>query len=344
MDKIPVAIVGATGMVGQRFISQLINHPKFFISEIASSSKTAGQYYGDVVSWKLNTPLPDSIKNMRLLKGGDPLQSQIIFSSMPASPAVKIEKKYATEGHYVISNSSAYRMDTKVPLVIPEVNPDHILMVRKQGTSGGIITNCNCAAMFLSLVIAPLHYNFTVTSVQATTLQAVSGAGYPGVSSLDILGNVIPLPEEELKIEKEIKKILGSIEKNSFVPAKFPVSAQCHRVPVIDGHTETLSIGLSDSPTNSQISEILKSFQGLPQKASFYSAPQQPIIVLEDPERPQPRLDVNTMNGMVALVGRIRPCSVLTFKMIVLGHNLLRGAASAAILNAETLIHYGIIS
>ena len=338
MARIPVAVVGATGMVGQRIIALLEDHPQFELHEVASSQRTAGKTYAEATTWRLPTPMPAGVGSLRLLQGGSPLASRVVFSSMPSGAATEIEGSYAGAGHLVISNSSSYRMDPRVPLVIPEVNADHLELVRRQGTSGGIVTNCNCAAMFLAMVLAPLHRHYQVEAVHVTTMQAVSGAGYPGVASLDILGNVFPLPAEEEKMERETQKMLGFVGADTVVPATFAVSAQCQRVPVIDGHTETVAVRLKADPDPTEVAATLASFRGLPQERGLHSAPPSPIVVFEQEDRPQPRLDATCAGGMVAAVGRIRRCPVFSVKMLVLGHNLVRGAAAAAVLNAETLL------
>ena len=338
MAQIPVAVVGATGMVGQRFIALLDQHPLFELQEVASSARTAGKQYAEAAAWRLPAPMPAAARGLRLKEGGAPLASRLVFSSMPSGPARAIEQQYAAAGHLVISNSSSHRMAPQVPLVIPEVNADHLALVRSQGTAGGIVTNCNCAAMFLALVLAPLHRRYRVEAVQVTTMQAVSGAGYPGVPSLDVLGNVFPLPAEEEKMERETQKMLGQLAGDRVIPAPFPVSAQCQRVPVIDGHTETVSVRLDADPDPAEVAATLRAFRGLPQERGLRSAPEQPIVVFEQEDRPQPRLDANLHHGMVAAVGRIRRCPVFSVKMLVLGHNLVRGAAAAAVLNAEALL------
>ena len=337
MARIPVAVIGATGMVGQHIVARLENHPQFELREVASSRRTAGRKYADAAVWRLPTPMPAAAAGLTLKEGGSALASQVVFSSMPSAAAGEIEHSYAAAGHVVISNSGAHRMAPQVPLVIPEVNADHLALVRRQGTPGGIVTNCNCAAMFLTMVLAPLHRAYQVEAVQVTTMQAVSGAGYPGVASLDILGNVFPLPGEEEKMERETRKMLGSLAGDTVVPAPFPVSAQCNRVPVVDGHTETVSVRLGADPDPAEVAQTLAAFRGLPQERALPSAPRQPIVVFEQPDRPQPRLDVAAAGGMVASVGRIRRCPVFSIRLLVLGHNLVRGAAAAALLNAETM-------
>ena len=338
MARIPVAVIGATGMVGQRIIAMLDGHPQFELCEVASSARTAGKRYGSAATWRVPTAMPDGVGDLQLKEGGSPLASGVVFSAMPGGPATAIERDYAADGKVVVSNSSSHRMDPRVPLVIPEVNADHLRLVRSQGTPGGIVTNCNCAAMFLTMVLAPLHRRYGIEAVQVTTMQAVSGAGYPGVASLDILGNVFPLPKEEEKMERETQKMLGTVSGDGVTPAPFPVSAQCQRVPVEDGHTETVAVRLAGDPHPGEVAATLRAFRGMPQEQGLYSAPPRPIEVFEQDDRPQPRLDANRHGGMAASVGRIRSCPVFTVKMLVLGHNLLRGAAAAAMLNAEALL------
>ncbi len=336
--RIPVAVIGATGMVGQRIVAMLEGHPQFELREVASSPRSAGRTYASAAIWRVPTPMPRAAGELRLKEGGSVLESSVVFSAMPAGPATAIERNYAASGKIVVSNSSSYRMDPRVPLVIPEVNPDHLQLVRCQGTPGGIVTNCNCAAMFLTMVLAPLHRRYRVEAVHVTTMQAVSGAGYPGVASLDILGNVFPLPKEEEKMERETQKMLGTVAGDRVMPAAFPVSAQCQRVPVEDGHTETVAVQLAGAPDPEEVAATLRGFRGLPQERGLHSAPPHPIVVFEQEDRPQPRLDVNLFGGMGAAVGRIRRCPVFSVKLLVLGHNLMRGAAAAAMLNAEALL------
>ncbi len=338
MARIPVAVIGATGMVGQRIIAMLDGHPQFELHEVASSARTAGKRYGSAATWRVPSAMPDGVGGLQLKEGGSRLDSSVVFSAMPAGPATAIERDYAADGKIVVSNSSSYRMDLRVPLVIPEVNADHLHLVRCQGTPGGIVTNCNCAAMFMTMALAPLHRRYGIEAVQVTTMQAVSGAGYPGVASLDILGNVFPLPKEEEKMERETQKMLGTVAEGVVTPAAFPVSAQCQRVPVEDGHTETVAVRLTGNPDAAEVAATLRDFRGMPQEQGLHSAPARPIEVFEQDDRPQPRLDANRHAGMTASVGRIRACPVLTVKMLVLGHNLMRGAAAAAMLNAEALL------
>ncbi len=342
MSKIPVAVLGATGTVGQKFIVLLQNHPNFEIRELVASERSAGKGYAEVCSWKQNEFIPDSVRSMTVKSTDDPLESRILFSGLDSSVAGPIEENYASAGHIVISNSKNHRMDANVPLVIPEINHQHFELTKKQPYKGAIITNSNCSTMFLAMVLAPIHLAFGVELVQVTTMQAITGAGYPGVPSIDILGNVVPyIGGEEDKLESEPQKILGTLQDDRILPAPFKISAQCNRVPVFDGHTETLSLKLKNKVGPAEVAKVLASFRGYPQEHHLPSAPEQPILVLTEPDRPQPARDVWKNGGMSALVGRIRECSVLDLKMVILGHNTVRGAAGAAVLNAETYIDLG---
>jgi len=336
----PVAILGATGTVGQRFIQLLENHPWFEVAEVLASDQSAGKSYAEAVGsrWKLPTGIPAAVARLRVKKPGDPLHSKILFSSLDASVAGEVETHYAKAGHFVSSNARNHRMAPDVPLVIPEVNRDHLaLLDRQRFKGGGIVTNPNCSTIVLAMALAPLHRAFGIEQVLVTTFQATSGAGYPGVPSLDILGNVVPyIAGEEGKMESETHKILGRLGAKGIEPADFAVSAQCHRVAVLDGHLEAISVKLSRSPTRRQILAAFAAFRPLA-KLSLPSAPEEPIVVREEDDRPQPRLDADRAGGMGVTLGRLRPCSVLDWKFDALGHNVVRGAAGAAILNAEIL-------
>lgn len=341
-DQIRVAILGATGTVGQKFVRLLEGHPNFTIHELVASERSAGKRYEDAVAWKQETPIPSEIANRTVVDTNAPLESRILFSGLDSGVARAVESRYADAGHLVISNASPHRMDPDVPLVIPEINPDHFSLVERQASRGGIITNSNCSTMFLSMALAPIHAAFGVTQVQVTTMQAISGAGYPGVASMDILGNVVPfIPNEEEKLEEEVAKILGTLAGDHIVPAPFAVSAQCNRVPVFDGHMEAVSFKLREEADADAIIEALRAFRGMPQEHELPSAPGRPVVVTTQPDRPQPARDIWVERGMATVVGRIRPCPVLDFKMMVLGHNTVRGAAGAAILNAEAYLALG---
>jgi len=345
MKKIQVGILGATGTVGQKFIRLLENHPLFSVTELVASERSAGKTYTEAVGWKQETPIPTEVAQMTVKSLSAKLGSSLLFSGLDSSVAGEAETDYAAAGHTVLSNSSNHRMDANVPIIIPEINPDHFELVKHQQGPGAIITNSNCSTMFLAMVLAPLDRRFGVEAVQVTTMQAISGAGYPGVSSMDILGNVIPyIGNEEEKMEEETAKILGKLEDDHVDVHPMTISAQCNRVAVFDGHLEAISVRLSANTTAQEVRSTLMAFEGLPQQRSLPTAPRRPIVVMEQPDRPQPARDVWLENGMSAVVGRIRPCNVLDFKMIVLGHNTVRGAAGAAILNAETYHALGYLS
>ena len=344
--KIAVGILGATGMVGQRFIQLLERHPWFEVAWVAASERSSGLPYVEAARWKLNTPIPERIAKMRVSDAAPDGAPKIIFAALDAGIAKELEPRFAEAGHAVITNSSAFRMHEDVPLVIPEVNGDHLRLIEKQPTrkrNGGFIaTNPNCSAIGLVMALAPLHRTFGVEAIFVATMQAVSGAGYPGVASLDILGNVIPfIPKEEEKLEAETKKLLGELRNGSVSPAPFKISAQCNRVAVEDGHTESVSIKLNKRVSTEEILEAWRDFRARPQEISLPTAPEQPVVYDTSTDRPQPRLDVNRGRGMSATVGRLRPCSLLDWKFTVLSHNTIRGAAGAALLNAELLKHDG---
>lgn len=342
MEIIPVAVLGATGTVGQKFIALLEGHPFFEVTEVVASSRSAGKSYKEACEWKQDSFIPRQIASLTVKSTEEDLESRICFSGLDASAAGEVEERYAKEGKVVITNSKNHRMDEFVPIIIPEVNADHFEIVKKQPYKGAIITNSNCSTMFLAMALAPIYKTFGLKAVQVTTLQAISGAGYPGVPSMDILGNVVPyIGEEEEKMEREVVKILGSYNGERIIPADFAVSAQCNRVAVFDGHTETLSIKLKKNASPEEIKEVLKSFRGKPQELGLPFAPPEPILVFDEPNRPQPARDVWKNRGMSTCVGRIRRCPVFDIKMVILGHNTIRGAAGAAILNGETFVKLG---
>ena len=341
-NKISVGILGATGIVGQRFIQLLEHHPWFEVAWLAASDRSEGRNYAEAVRWKLRTRIPAKVANMPVSTAAPDGAPQVIFAALDAKVAAELEPRFAEAGHRVISNSSALRMGKDVPLVIPEVNPDHIKLLECQSwrrKSGGfVVTNSNCSAMGLVLALAPLHKRYEIETVMAVTMQAVSGAGYPGVASLDILGNVIPyIADEEHKMEEETRKMLGGATGGGFRPASFKISVQCNRVAVEDGHTESVSVKLKTKAEPADIVECWNSFRGVPQEMKLPTAPEVPVMYMEQGDRPQPRLDVDIGDGMTATVGRLRPCGVLDWKFTVLSHNVIRGAAGAALLNAELL-------
>src|SRR5829696_6107986 len=342
-NKIRVGILGATGMVGQRFIQLLADHPQFEVTAVAASDRSQGKTYGEACTWRLGGEMPHAVRTMPVQPPAPPLECDLVFSSLPGDIARETEGSFAAAGYPVISNSSAYRMDEDVPLLIPEVNHQHLDLLsrqRQQNSSGGfIVTNPNCSTIMLALALAPLHAAFGISAVAATTLQALSGAGYPGVASLDILDNVLPyINTEEEKMETETKKLLGRFAGDRIEPASMAVSAQCHRVNVADGHMAAVRVKLSRHAELSELRESLTSFRSLPQELGLYSAPATPIVVRDEPDRPQPKLDRDAGNGMTITIGRLMPDSVLDYRFVVLSHNTIRGAAGAAILNAELLI------
>jgi aspartate-semialdehyde dehydrogenase len=341
-SKIPVGILGATGVVGQRFIQMLERHPWFEVAWLAASDRSEGKLYGEAARWRLKTPIPTKVNAMKVSPATPDSAPRVIFAALDASIAAELEPRFADAGCAVVSNSSALRMQADVPLVIPEVNSSHIGLVDGQvwrKKSGGyVVTNPNCSAIGLVLALAPIHQRFGLETVMAVTMQAVSGAGYPGVASLDILGNVIPyIAKEEEKMEEETKKLLGQRNGTGIIPAAFSMSAQCNRVAVEDGHTESVSICLKTKAKADEIIEVWNNYRSEPQELKLPSAPDRPVMYLGASDRPQPRFDVDLGAGMTAAVGRLRPCGVLDWKFTVLSHNTIRGAAGAAVLNAELL-------
>ncbi len=344
MNKIRVGILGATGMVGQHFIRFLQGHPWFEITALAASGRSEGRPYGEVCRWVISQEMPASVRGMVLESCEPKLACDLVFSALPSDVAGPIEEAFAAAGYWVSSNASSHRMDADVPLLMPEVNPDHIAIIEHQRRQRGwqrgfIVTNPNCCAIPLAMALRPLADHFGVSKVSVVTMQALSGAGYPGVPSLDILDNVIPyVGGEEPKIESEPQKLLGTVEGETIRPADFAVSAQCNRVAVRDGHFEAVSVALKQSGvTVEQVVGAMSAFRALPQELNLPSAPQRPLVVRPERDRPQPLYDRDEGKGMSVVVGRIRPCPVLDFKFVVLGHNTIRGAAGAAVLNAELL-------
>jgi aspartate-semialdehyde dehydrogenase len=341
-NKLSVGILGATGIVGQRFIQLLEHHPWFEVSWLAASDRSEGRPYAEAARWRLKTAIPDRVAKMTVSPATPSGAPKIIFAALDASIAKEMEPQFAAAGCAVVSNSSALRMQSDVPLVIPEVNADHIRLIEMQpwrkAKGGFAVTNPNCSAIGLVLALAPLHRRFGLETVMAVTMQAVSGAGYPGVASLDILGNVIPyIAKEEEKMEEETQKLLGTLNGAGIIPAPFAMSAQCNRVAVEDGHTESVSIRLKKKAQAEEIIAAWNDFRAEPQQLKLPSAPAQPVIYLNSVDRPQPRIDVDSGGGMTTSVGRLRKCNVLDWKFTVLSHNTIRGAAGAALLNAELL-------
>jgi len=340
--KIPVGILGATGIVGQRFVQMLEHHPWFEVAWLAASDRSEGRPYAEAARWRLKTAIPDRVAKLTVAPAAPDGAPKVIFAALDASIAAELEPKFAEAGCAVVSNSSALRMAKDVPLVIPEVNAGHVKLIESQAwrkKSGGfVVTNPNCSAIGLVLALAPLDHQFGLETVMAVTMQAVSGAGYPGVASLDILGNVIPyIAKEEEKMEEETLKLLGSLNGAGVVPGKFTMSAQCNRVAVEDGHTESVSVRLKAKTKPEDMIAAWNAYTAEPQKLGLPSAPDQPVVYLQANDRPQPRFDADRGAGMTTTVGRLRPCKVLDWKFTVLSHNTIRGAAGAALLNAELL-------
>src|ERR1700736_5529322 len=309
-SKISIGILGATGVVGQRFIQMLEHHPWFEVAWLAASDRSEGKTYGEAARWRLKTPIPAAVAAMKVSPATPEGAPKIIFAALDASIAAEMEPRFADAGCAVVSNSSALRMQSDVPLVIPEVNGGHIKLIDVQAwrkKSGGfVVTNPNCSAIGLVLALAPLQQRFGLETVMAVTMQAVSGAGYPGVASLDILGNVIPyIAKEEEKMEEETRKLLGHLNGTGVVPAEFAMSAQCNRVAVEDGHTESVSVKLKKKARPEEILKAWNEFRSVPQELRLPSAPEQPVRYTESADRPQPRFDVEAGNGMTATVGRL---------------------------------------
>ncbi|MGA2325451.1 MAG: aspartate-semialdehyde dehydrogenase [Bryobacteraceae bacterium] len=347
MQKIEVGVLGATGMVGQHFVKFLQNHPWFELTWVGASDRSAGKKYRDATSWRLDGVMPPPVADLRVEECKPGNAPRLVFSATDASVATEIEQAFAQAGHFVVSNSRNHRMETDVPLLVPEVNPGHLQLIplqrRRRGWNGQIVTNPNCSAVALTLALGPLK-PFGITRVVATTMQAISGAGYPGVASMDINANVIPfIGGEEEKVQQETQKILGDFRGDHIEPLAARVSAHCNRVPVVDGHTITVSVELSAKPSEQELIAAFRGFTGVPQERQLPSAPAQPVIYMEERDRPQPRRDAGRERGMAAFVGRLRPCPALGYKFVALGHNAIRGAAGAAVLNAELMRSEGLL-
>lgn len=347
-ERIDVGVLGATGMVGQQFIAQLGNHPWFRLAWLGASERSAGRKYRDAAPWRLGVPMPEAVGDLIVEPARPGTAPQLVFSAMDASVAGEIEEAFAGAGHLVVSNARNHRMAPDVPLLVPEINGDHIGLIETQrrlrGWQGAIVTNPNCSTVFLAMSLAPLR-PFGVTSVLVTTLQALSGAGYPGVASLDAVGNVVPfIGGEEAKIESEPQKILGAFRDGQVQPHPMVVSASATRVPVVNGHTESIAVSLDQRPSLDEVRQALVGFSGPPQRHRLPTAPAQPIVYLTEENRPQPRLDVEGGGGMTVAVGRLRSCPIFGYKFFALGHNTVRGAAGAAVLNAELLVAEGVLA
>jgi aspartate-semialdehyde dehydrogenase len=347
--KIRAGVLGATGMVGQRLVYLLADHPWFELTEVAASERSSGKTYAEAVHWHLETPVPAAASDL-VVKGLDPsLDCDFVFSALDSSVAGPAEEDFARAGYPVVSNSRNHRMDPDVPLLIPEVNAGHLdaiaLQQRNRGyDTGFIVTNPNCSTAGLVLVLKPLADAFGLEKIFVVTLQAISGAGYPGVASMDIQGNVVPfISGEEEKMEAEPQKLLGKWDGSRFVDAGLGLSAHCNRVPVVDGHLECVSVGLKKIASIGEVREALRSFEVGAELAALPTALRNPIVVLEEENRPQPRRDLHAGNGMAAVVGRVRECPLFDVKLTLLSHNLVRGAAGAALLNAELLAARGFL-
>ncbi|MBD3290943.1 aspartate-semialdehyde dehydrogenase [candidate division KSB1 bacterium] len=340
MMKIPVGILGATGSVGQKFIQLLSDHPWFEINSVAASERSAGKKYRDAVNWFMTAPIPETVADLTIRTCEPELPCKIVFSGLDASVAGDIETEFAKAGYVVISNSRNHRFDPDVPLLIPEVNSDHLKLIEQQKYGDGcIVTNPNCSTIGMTLALKPLHDAFGIAAVNVVTLQALSGAGYPGVASLDIIDNVLPfISNEEPKMESEPLKILGSLNGDKIDFADFPISAQCNRIPVLDGHLECLSVTLKQKASADQLISAWKNFSGEPQKMDLPLAPKQPIYYFEQNNLPQPKLQRNLDKGMAVSIGRLRECPIFDYKFVILSHNTIRGAAGGAILNAEIMV------
>lgn len=337
-NKIPVAVLGATGSVGQKFIELLADHPWFELIEVAASDRSEGKKYSDAVNWILPSPLPEKVKNLIVRKCVPELKSKLVFSALDSSVAGEIESDFAGKGYYVISNARNHRFDDDVPLIIPEVNPDHLEMIKDRAGGGAIITNPNCSTIGLALALKPLNDKFGIEAVNVATMQAISGAGYPGLPGIDIIDNVIPfISGEEEKMETEPLKLFGKQLNGKVEFADFKISAQCNRVGVIDGHTECVQIKLKNKVAPEEIINAWKDFSALPQKLKLPSAPERPIIYFYEEKYPQPRIHRGIEKGMAIATGRLRECSLFDYKFVLLSHNTVRGAAGGTILISELM-------
>jgi aspartate-semialdehyde dehydrogenase len=344
--RIRVAVLGATGAVGQAFIRLLVDHPWFELAELAASERSAGKPYGDAAHW-LGGELPPHVARMTVRAcEPDAVRAELVFSALDSGPAGPAEQAFAQAGRWVVSNAKNHRMDADVPLVIAEVNPDHLALLdgqrSRRGWSGGIVTNGNCSTIALVSAIAPLHRRFGIRRAVVATMQAVSGAGYPGVPSLDALGNVVPyIKDEEEKIEEETRKFLGALSNGAVTPASCVVGAHCNRVPVENGHTVCVSLELEQRATPEEARTALRDWRGAEASRGLPSSPERPVVLRDEPDRPQPRRDVDTGRGMSTVVGRVRDDPVLGLRLVAMAHNVIRGAAGAAVQNAELLLATG---
>lgn len=348
MEKTGVAILGATGAVGQRFIQLLEHHPWFRVAEVVGSDRSAGRRYGEAVRWVLDGDPPASILDLEVKALDEPLHSRLVFSALPKEAAELRELELAAAGHIVCTNASSHRMAEDVPLLLPEANAAHTALIdvqrRHRGwTDGALIANSNCTAMPVVMALAPLR-QFGVSKIHVVSMQAISGAGYPGVASLDILDNVVPyISGEEEKLETEPLKMLGTLQGDQIAWLNAAISASCNRVPVIDGHTVSISVALDAQPTMEDVIDAWQTWQAESPVAHLPSAPAHPTVYAAQPDRPQARRDRHTGNGMTTTIGHLRPCSILGYKFTALSHNTIRGAAGCSILNAELLAVQGFL-
>lgn len=338
-NKIKVGVLGATGSVGQKFIELLKDHPWFEITELGASERSYGKKYKEACNWIMKSELQPEVSELKVKECIPNFESKLIFSGLDSSVAGEIESDFANAGYFVISNSRNHRFDKDVPLLIPEVNADHISLIEKQKYKGGIVTNPNCSTIGMVLALKPLHDAFKIKKLNVVTMQALSGGGYPGVPSMDILDNVVPyISGEEEKMETEPRKILGKLGDGEVIfEDDIKISAQCNRVAVIDGHLETIQVEFENKPTKEQIIETWNNFRGVPQDLDLPFAPKQPIHYFAEDNLPQPKLQRDLENGMAVSVGRLREDPIFHYKFIVLSHNTVRGAAGGTILNAELL-------
>lgn len=339
-----MAVLGATGMVGQRFVSLLERHPWFRLVAVAASHRSVGRPYREAVRWVLDEPMPPPVGDLVVQPCQPGLEADLVFSALPSSEAREIEEAFARAGYAISTNASPWRMDELVPLLVSEVNPEHLKLLERQAERwpGKLVANPNCSTIHLLLALKPLHDAFGLRSLQVTTLQALSGAGYPGVSALDIADNVLSyIPGEEEKLETEPLKILGTLHNGHLVQADLAISAACHRVAVREGHMEAVSVGFREPASPGEVARVLRDWRSVPQELGLPSAPTHPVVVRQERWRPQPRLDRQAGGGMVTVVGRIRPCPLLDVKFSLLGHNTIRGGAGGAILNAELMAAQG---
>ncbi len=350
MNKLKVGVLGATGAVGQRFAQLLSHHPYFDLTVLAASGRSAGKTYREATHWILTDPMPSELADLTVQDMSTSLDCQLLFSALPTDQAQEWEVPLAAAGYGLFTNAGPHRMDADVPLLLPEVNPGHLAMLLRQKEQRGwergfIVANSNCTAMPMVMALAPLVTQFGVDAVIANSMQAISGAGYPGVPSLDMIDNIVPFigESEEIKMSEESNKMLGQWVNQELVSAGIAISAHCNRVPVSDGHTVTLSVRFKNKPSLDDIVAAWQNWQPLPQQLKLPSAPQPALVVRSESNRPQPRLDRNTGRGMATVIGRLRPCEVLDVRFVTLAHNTIRGAAGGSILNAELMYAQGML-